>query len=477
MAIASRRLVLGDGGNLELTSGVVLLRGRDIERVERVDEADLARRQQELAQQGYAVSDEGQRLVAPAFVDAHTHLSLSCLRACMPVVAPGGDMVEDVFFEVESKLCAEDVRAFTRMGAYEALLAGTGFVWDHYYFGEAVAAALQDVGLAGVVAPTLQDLGGPGQESWEAQLACTEGIAASRAHADAGVFAALGPHATDTVSSELFGRALDLAERRKLPLHLHAAQSTQEQARVLEREGQTPLAWLASLGLERAPQSLLVHVIFAGLADLEGLPKDAVTLALCPYSQLQFAFPARCDRWEELGLSWVVGSDCAASNDTVDVRGELRFVAGQQSAGVSWSSVYEAFLKHGGPQRLGAVGKLKEAEQERVGVLVSPQALLERVWSRPGLLHPAVRCGALLPGALANIAVWDLQHPNLWPAADGDPLRALCFTNAGPALHRLVVAGRDVGTPGDLARSVRQSDAYLEARREASERLRELLQQ
>ena len=61
----------------------------------------------------------------------------------------------------------------------------------------------------------------PGVDVWEEQLAATERIAADTGLAAHGVYAALGPHATDSVSAELFGRALDVAEARQLPLHLH----------------------------------------------------------------------------------------------------------------------------------------------------------------------------------------------------------------------------------------------------------------
>ena len=60
----------------------------------------------------------------------------------------GENVIEDVYFRVESALTADDVRAFARIGAYNLLHVGV--VWDHYYFGDAVADALLDTGLSGV---------------------------------------------------------------------------------------------------------------------------------------------------------------------------------------------------------------------------------------------------------------------------------------------------------------------------------------
>src|SRR5690606_9695747 len=95
------------------------------------------------------VHDFGQRPVVPAFVNGHTHLGMAPLRGITSRAARAGDVVKDVFFRVEEHLTASDVRAFTRVAAFECLLAGVAEVWDHYYYGHSVAQALLDVGLTG----------------------------------------------------------------------------------------------------------------------------------------------------------------------------------------------------------------------------------------------------------------------------------------------------------------------------------------
>ena len=163
-----------------------------------------------LVPKGMEVLDLGQHLLTPTFVNGHTHLSMSAFRG-IGLDAMAGNIVEDLYFKLESNLSAEDVRAFTRMGAYDALLSGVGTVWDHYYYGHAVADALVDVGLTGIVGPTLQDIGGPGVQQLSEQLDATIQIAESETYQKQGIVAALAPHATDTVSDALWGQ---IAEAR-----------------------------------------------------------------------------------------------------------------------------------------------------------------------------------------------------------------------------------------------------------------------
>ena len=80
-------------------------------------------------------------LLFPTLVNSHTHLAMGALRGITDGDAFTGNVVEDLFFRLEVALEPEDVRAFVRMGCWEALLAGTGSVWEHYYFGDAIADA------------------------------------------------------------------------------------------------------------------------------------------------------------------------------------------------------------------------------------------------------------------------------------------------------------------------------------------------
>lgn len=485
--LASRRMVLGGGAApldasgprdpqpLIVAPACVELEPPFISRVERLTEQGYAARMQELARApGTVAHDYGDMLLSPAFVNAHTHLALGFLRGADLRAASRGNMVEDFFFTIEGRMTPDDVRAFVRMGAYESLLAGVGLVWDHYYAGDHVAAGVADVGLAAVVAPTLQDLSGPGAEAWEAQLDATARIDGDTALAARGIFAAVGPHATDTVSAELFGRALDLAEQRELPLHMHLAQSPEEHRRAFERLGLSPVGLLAAAGvLDRAPATALAHGIYLSGADLARLADRRHRLIHCPFSQLVFGFPAPADAWTRRGLSWAVATDCASNNDSMDVQKELRWVAGLRNSAAPYSAEYRRFVERGAPGDAAASWRVRSESFAALASLGEPAVLLDKVWALPGAIHPKMKAGIVAEGALANFAVWDTDHPALWPALD--PLAALAMADPAQALWSLWVAGRRLGDDGDVHRSIARSDEYREARTEARARLDRVL--
>ncbi len=424
-AIRSSRVLLPEG----VAAATVTFDGPRIASVVRGDGSEAA---------ASDTLDLGDHLVAPAWVNAHTHLPMSSLRSIGGAQAREGNVVEDLWFAIEAQLVPADVRAFARMGALECLLSGTGAVFEHYYFADAVVEALLDVGLCGVVAPTLQDRGGPGAAAWEAQLEATARLHADAALAERGVVMALGPHATDTVSDELWARLLTLPD--DLPVHVHVAQSPEEHRRAVER-GTTPVELLDHNGvLER--RVLAVHGLYVSDADRERLDPARHMLGHCPWSQAQYAFPAPVERWRADGFGVAVGTDAGACNDSMNVQQELRPLGTGALYGVTDRA----------PAR--AVGALDAdglaADRQRVWdahrILAEPEWLLSTITSVPGAFHPKLPLGCIAAGAWANLAVYDLDHPAMWPAPD--PLRALAYGDVASALHTIVVSGKVIGEAG-----------------------------
>ena len=136
------------------------------------------------------------------------------------------------------------------------------------------------------------------------------------------------------------------------------------------------------------------------------------------------------------------------------------------------SREYRGFLEAGG--EAGARGAWQERSRlfERAAPIARPEALLARVWSVPGALHPALRAGVLEAGALASLVVWDPDHPSMWPEAG---LSTLAMGDTTQAIHAMFVAGREIGEAGDFQRSLVESEGYREALGEADRRRAALL--
>ena len=458
-AVISRR-VLVDG---QFKSGIVHGDGPWITRFEDVEVSNLTAAIDQLPP-GTEVTDVKDLVVTPAFVNAHTHVAMSFFRGIPRASTHTTNMIEDQFFRLEQQLTAADVEAFARLGAIENMLNGVGLVWDHYYHGEAIARACRAVGLPAVVAPTLQDLSGPGSDDWEQALAASLSLN-SQSWAEAQIYSALGPHASDTVSATLWGKIGDVAESQQLPIHTHLCQTVDEVQRCQRAHEMSPIQWLAQLGMwKRRASWLLVHGIYIPDEDYQQLDPRRHVLGLCPYSQMQFATIAPVWKWERAGLSWCVATDCVASNDSMNVQKELRLVAGLPGLAPSFGAEMEAFR-----------GGVHASATSGTGLDVDPgwadRHFLETVWSVPGSIHPRFKAGCIEDGHLANLLFWDPDHPTLWPGSD---LRCFATTDSIPAIDGLMVAGQVVGHGPGWRQAFLAKLAYNEIAEEAHRRLESL---
>ncbi len=388
-------------------------------------------------------------ILAPALVNSHTHLALHSLRGLTS--GQEANMVEDIFFKVESKLSNDDIYTFAAIGAYEALLSGTGLVWDHYYAGESVARAIADTKLCGVVAPTLQDVSGPGVTSLEKQLQATESLNAETWQSN-GIWSAVGPHATDTVSDELWKTCTYISDSLNVPIHAHLSQSREEWHRSLSAYQKTPTRRMADLGCF-SRKNLWAHAIYLSAEDYRLL--ESQTIAYCLLSQSQFAEPANIVAYENQGIDWTIATDCAASNDSMNLQREISSV-----------STVAAHHLSNDPEDTS-----RESARKNNASIWSPEYLVSRASHLPGALHPQFLAGAITPGAIANLVVYDKNHPALWPGENA--VRALAYSNAAPAIRRMMTMGQWL-TEDFNHSSICKSDHYAQTVHEASKRYQSL---
>lgn len=459
-------LPLSDG-SYELTSALLDIEGGRFTKITRCERTEIP--------SDKPIEDLGTALITPAFVNSHTHLCMIAFRGIGGLASLEGNVVEDLYFKLEAKMTADDIAAFTRVASLEALMNGTGFVWDHYYHGFAIAKTLAEVGLCGAIAPTLQDLSGPGVDHLDAAWESTFRIAESQYLRERGVVAALGPHATDTVSDELWRRVKEAANTWELPIHCHIAQSIEEVERSWEKHECSPMTRMQRLGIcDLKTARLWVHGLWVSEKELDGLTeKDA--LVHCPSAQMQFDFPAPTRPWRERKLPVLLGTDAASCNDSINLQAELRLFAAGQSYHISESTTHKRFRQSGSLEAAQQVREMRQKLWSQNAPFTVPERLLDTVWKNTNKLHNQANVGLIAEGALANICVWNPDHPALWP--NDSILHTLCYSNTSPALNRIMTCGQwRIDGAGDLNGRIMRDPRTMVWLQEAQQRRTELLE-
>jgi len=275
-------------------------------------------------------------VVLPGLVNAHSHLDLTHLRGRVPYDGDFAAWVE----AVRAGRRAPGARAAALWGMREAVARGTtafGDVVAPASFGD-VVASFAEGGARGRL--FVEAVGFP-PEAADAAFERVWALAEMQALPPA-VATGLSPHAPYSVSLALLRRLLAVADGHDRPVAIHLAETLEELAflrhgvgplrEVLRRMGKDDPAhlpygsaagFLAHVRLERA-QLLLVHANYLRPRDV---PPGACVV-YCPTAHAFFRHPQHpvLELLEE-GVRVALGSDSAASGDTLDVLSETQHLA------------------------------------------------------------------------------------------------------------------------------------------------------
>jgi len=144
---------------------------------------------------------------------------------------------------------------------------------------------------------------------------------------DPHVRTAFAPHAPYTVSNGPLEKIQVLAEELDIPIHMHVHETADEIQQSLANDGERPLSRLQRLGL-LSPRLLAVHMTQLTDDEIGHLATSGVHVIHCPESNLKLASGfCPVHKLTQAGVNAALGSDGAASNNDLDMMGEMRTAA------------------------------------------------------------------------------------------------------------------------------------------------------
>ena len=267
----------------------------------------------------------GHGLVMPGLINTHTHAAMSCFRGIADDL-PLMTWLQDYIFPLERRLTPEIVFQSTLLSLAEMIRSGTTSFCDMYLFAGDVARAAEQSGLRAWVGEVLYDFPSPSYGPVEAGFTCIEEMFRRYRHHPL-VRVAVMPHSVYTCSPDLLQRLAETARGEQAILHLHLSENAAEVATCRERYGATPTRHLDRLGL-LGDTTLAAHCVVLDDGDIELLAERGVKVSHCVESNLKLASGiAPVVRLLERGITVSLGTDGSASNNNLDMFGEMNCVA------------------------------------------------------------------------------------------------------------------------------------------------------
>jgi len=270
--------------------------------------------------------DLPEHALIPGLVNAHTHNPMTLLRGLADDL-PLMTWLREHIWPVEAKVIGpEFVRDGVELAIAEMLRGGTTCCSENYFFPDVQAQAYKAHGFRAMVAlPIIEFPSAWAQtrdEYFERALAVHD-----QYRGDPRVGTTFGPHAPYTVADESFARIRTLSDQLDIPVHLHLMETAQEVEDGRREHGLRPMQRLQKLGLVN-DRLIAVHMTQVSDPEIALCAESGVSVVHCPESNLKLASgfcPA--EKLRRAGVNLALGTDGCASNNDLDMFGELRTAA------------------------------------------------------------------------------------------------------------------------------------------------------
>ncbi|MEO9079334.1 MAG: TRZ/ATZ family hydrolase [Rhodanobacter sp.] len=308
----------------------------------------------------------GEHALIPGLINSHTHNPMTLLRGLaddLPLMV----WLQQHIWPAEAKVMGpEFVRDGVELAVAEMLRGGTTCANENYFFPDAIGATYRRLGFRAVVGLPVIEFATAWANSQDDYFERAVQVHDSF-RGDALISTAFAPHAPYTVSDESFERIRVMSDQLDIPVHLHMHETAQEIEDEKKKSGLRPFQRLQQLGLVN-DHLIAVHMTQVTDGEIAACAEAGVSVVHCPESNLKLASgfcPA--EKFRRAGVNLAIGTDGCASNNDLDMFGEMRTAAQLAKAVAQDAAAFDAAFALraatlNGAKAIGLEGKIGSIE-------------------------------------------------------------------------------------------------------------------
>ncbi len=265
------------------------------------------------------------KIVTRSLQNWHTHMAM-VLNKSMGEGLPLMEWLETSIFPVEKGLTPKLVEVGTRAAVAEMISTGTTFACDMYYHPEIVGDVLAKSGIRAKVCGPITDFPTPSYPNGPGEaLKKVESLISGGSPSPGRVEYGIGTHSVYTCSEETLIKASEISQRTGCTLSIHTSETRKEVADCHSEHGMYPVEYLDSIDYF-TEGTVCAHCGWVTKKEMRILAGHGAHAVHCPTSNQKLAcggtmsYPAM----KEAGVDVRLGTDGAASNNSLDMRAESK---------------------------------------------------------------------------------------------------------------------------------------------------------
>ena len=357
--------------------------------------------------ESYETVDASRRLIMPGLVNMHTHVYMTMMRNYADDV-PFQEWLFNRVMPVEDNLPKEAAYWTSMLGYLEMISTGTTCFVDMHMYHRQPPLAAKDAGIRAYFGRGLvgDDLCKDGYSRY------SEALEEKKEFESDTLNFILAPHAIYTCSPRLLQQVAEAAKEHGMLKEIHLSESLTEVEDCLKNHGKTPVQLLSDLGF-LDEETILAHCVQMRDNDLDILKNSGASVVTNVASNAKLGNGiAPVSQMKEKGINVCVGTDGAASNNTLNMFREM-----------------------------GLLSLMHKAHTRDCLAIPSDYIVKAATFNASrALKNPAI--GNITEGAAADLIFIDLDAPSLFP--NNNLSSALCYSANGSEVDSVMINGRFV---------------------------------
>ncbi|PMP86618.1 MAG: S-adenosylhomocysteine deaminase [Thermodesulfobium narugense] len=348
-------------------------------------------------------------LVIPGLINAHTHAAMTLLRSYADDLTLIDWLTNYIWPKEAQIINPETVYIGALIACYEMAKNGITTFVDMYFYEDMVASAAEEIGLRALIGEGVLSVPTPHAKGQKQGIENTKKLIEKYKDSDL-IAPIVTPHAPYTCSDELLRELTQIALEENIPLHIHLSESEKEFLDMQREKNLTPTKYLEKLEVFRA-KTFVAHANYLTDMDISILKNHNVSVAHCPESNAKLASGiCPVPKLLESGVNVALGTDGAASNNNLNIFGEMDFAIKLQ----------KIFSKN--PQTLKALDALQMATSMGARAIFKDDI------------------GSIEVGKKADFLVIDRENPSMIPGHN--PVSDLVYSATPDCILSVCVNGR-----------------------------------
>ena len=266
-------------------------------------------------------------LLIPGFYNSHCHAAMVMFRGYGEDL-PLARWLNEKIYPAEERLNTQNVYIGAKYAIAEMLKNGIVSFSDMYMFVNSVAEAVVETGIKANLSRSLVSFGDNATIKGDWRFAESIEWINQYQNANGGRLKMdMSLHAEYTNQERYIREVAEYTKANGLRMQLHASESENEHLECIKRHGMTPVEYFKDTGVLSSPTTL-AHCVYVTDSDMDILIESGAFVSHNATSNLKLGSGvARLPKMLEKGVCVSLGTDGAASNNTLDIIREYQLAS------------------------------------------------------------------------------------------------------------------------------------------------------